>query len=109
MNGVVLCGSIGVCDMIGLWFIGRYGFVSILSVFFFFCLMLPRPPRSTRPDTLFPYMTLFRSQLHGDVARLFRRLRLRIGRRQIEKFVARDQRQVEIGRASCRERVCQYV
>src|SRR3546814_2576617 len=33
-------------------------------------------------------------QLHGDVARLFRRLRLRIGRRQIEKFVARDQRQV---------------
>src|SRR3546814_14614867 len=23
--------------------------------------MLPRPPRSTRPDTLFPYTTLFRS------------------------------------------------
>src|SRR3546814_8529374 len=30
-----------------------------LSVFFF--LMIPRPPRSTRTDTLFPYTTLFRS------------------------------------------------
>src|SRR3546814_15508191 len=27
----------------------------------FFFLMLPRPPRSTRTDTLFPYTTLFRS------------------------------------------------
>src|SRR3546814_8509018 len=31
-----------------------------LSVFFFF-LMIRRPPRSTRTDTLFPYTTLFRS------------------------------------------------
>src|SRR3546814_8063675 len=30
------------------------------SVFFFF-LMIRRPPRSTRTDTLFPYTTLFRS------------------------------------------------
>src|SRR3546814_19976900 len=30
---------------------------------FFFFLMLRRPPRSTRTDTLFPYTTLFRSQL----------------------------------------------
>src|SRR3546814_2050099 len=30
-----------------------------LSVFFF--LMIRRPPRSTRTDTLFPYTTLFRS------------------------------------------------
>src|SRR3546814_4265357 len=29
----------------------------------FFFLMIPRPPRSTRTDTLFPYTTLFRSQL----------------------------------------------
>src|SRR3546814_185082 len=28
---------------------------------FFFLLMLRRPPRSTRTDTLFPYTTLFRS------------------------------------------------
>src|SRR3546814_12317355 len=29
--------------------------------FFFFFLMIRRPPRSTRTDTLFPYTTLFRS------------------------------------------------
>src|SRR3546814_1795439 len=28
----------------------------------FFCLMIRRPPRSTRTDTLFPYTTLFRSK-----------------------------------------------
>src|SRR3546814_5449500 len=32
-----------------------------MSVFFF--LMIRRPPRSTRTDTLFPYTTLFRSLL----------------------------------------------
>src|SRR3546814_16373835 len=33
------------------------------TLFFFFCffLMIRRPPRSTRTDTLFPYTTLFRS------------------------------------------------
>src|SRR3546814_14737320 len=30
-----------------------------MSIFFF--LMIRRPPRSTRTDTLFPYTTLFRS------------------------------------------------
>src|SRR3546814_11465094 len=29
----------------------------------FFCLMIRRPPRSTRTDTLFPYTTLFRSRI----------------------------------------------
>src|SRR3546814_4725587 len=29
----------------------------------FFLLMIRRPPRSTRTDTLFPYTTLFRSRL----------------------------------------------
>src|SRR3546814_19775881 len=29
--------------------------------FILFVLMIPRPPRSTRTDTLFPYTTLFRS------------------------------------------------
>src|SRR3546814_13950417 len=37
----------------------------MLSIFcflvFFFFLMIRRPPRSTRTDTLFPYTTLFRS------------------------------------------------
>src|SRR3546814_8195665 len=30
---------------------------------FICCLMIRRPPRSTRTDTLFPYTTLFRSEL----------------------------------------------
>src|SRR3546814_19176097 len=49
-----------------LWF-------SLLLVFFrlcvFFFLMIRRPPRSTRTDTLFPYTTLFRSpkiSINGD-------------------------------------------
>src|SRR3546814_11239478 len=33
---------------------------SLLRCFLFF-LSIPRPPRSTRTDTLFPYTTLFRS------------------------------------------------
>src|SRR3546814_18292150 len=32
------------------------------SVFVVFFLMIRRPPRSTRTDTLFPYTTLFRSE-----------------------------------------------
>src|SRR3546814_5439498 len=47
-----------------------------LSSFVFF-LMIRRPPRSTRTDTLFPYTTLFRSPLdaHGyaDIGLLERR------------------------------------
>src|SRR3546814_19951978 len=37
----------------------------------FFFLMIRRPPRSTRTDTLFPYTTLFRSDelVHRDAAR----------------------------------------
>src|SRR3546814_14543951 len=30
-------------------------------IIYFFFLMIRRPPRSTRTDTLFPYTTLFRS------------------------------------------------
>src|SRR3546814_15830793 len=36
--------------------------VSLLGLLFFF-LMMRLPPRSTRTDTLFPYTTLFRSQV----------------------------------------------
>src|SRR3546814_2023782 len=35
-------------------------------MFVFFFLMIRRPPRSTRTDTLFPYTTLFRSQHRGS-------------------------------------------
>src|SRR3546814_20020922 len=33
--------------------------------FVFFFLMIRRPPRSTRTDTLFPYTTLFRARITG--------------------------------------------
>src|SRR3546814_11428664 len=33
-----------------------------LLIYLFFFLMIRRPPRSTRTDTLFPYTTLFRSE-----------------------------------------------
>src|SRR3546814_15769136 len=33
----------------------------VMNHHFIFCLMIRRPPRSTRTDTLFPYTTLFRS------------------------------------------------
>src|SRR3546814_5071258 len=37
-------------------------------IFVLFCLMIRRPPRSTRTDTLFPYTTLFRSQVADQAA-----------------------------------------
>src|SRR3546814_10785575 len=42
--------------------------ISYSYVLFFF-LMIRRPPRSTRTDTLFPYTTLFRSLLFQPQAR----------------------------------------
>src|SRR3546814_15110876 len=36
--------------------------------YLFFFLMILRPPRSTRTDTLFPYTTLFRSEAARDRA-----------------------------------------
>src|SRR3546814_11879726 len=35
----------------------------------FFFLMIRRPPRSTRTDTLFPYTTLFRSEARPELVR----------------------------------------
>src|SRR3546814_15645078 len=37
----------------------------MISYSLFFFLMIRRPPRSTRTDTLFPYTTLFRSGVVG--------------------------------------------
>src|SRR3546814_13619093 len=58
---IVLVGS-SLCFRISL-FICRCAFLFALSVSScsFFFLMIRRPPRSTRTDTLFPYTTLFRS------------------------------------------------
>src|SRR3546814_158958 len=37
--------------------------ISIVSVKIIYFLIIRRPPRSTRTDTLFPYTTLFRSTI----------------------------------------------
>src|SRR3546814_21059152 len=120
--------------------------------------MIRRPPRSTLPDTLFPYTTLFRSmegaKVHlvqveldaqlaqpvgdagGQLARSLVRecdYEQRLGgdalvRDEIDdalnqreclactracddvyRAVGRNDGLAQIGRASCRERVCQYV
>src|SRR3546814_16034113 len=50
-----------------------YMYMVILCIFMlfdFFFLMIRRPPRSTRTDTLFPYTTLFRSALDHFTAEL---------------------------------------
>src|SRR6056297_3004754 len=39
-----------------------YMYIYCYVLFLFFFLMIRRPPRSTRTDTLFPYTTLFRSR-----------------------------------------------
>src|SRR3546814_18793399 len=101
--------------------------------------MIRRPPGSTRTDTLFPYTTLFRSRevatgltpniLHHPLSRgLCRRFFQGGLGLHLRSFVTTTKPQPslnhnltsvpwvltgnmlrEIGRASCRERVCQYV
>src|SRR3546814_15327669 len=43
--------------------------VNLLMVLRFFFLVIQRPPRSTRTDTLFPYTPLFRSRAGGNAGR----------------------------------------
>src|SRR3546814_8393587 len=57
----------------------------LLLLFFF--LMILRPPRSTRTDTLFPYTTLFRSN-QGLGGR--RRIRRHGAGRRADRFPARQ-------------------
>src|SRR3546814_20108283 len=94
--------------------------------------MLRRPPRSTRTDTLFPYTTLFRSpskvprrKAAMRSAGIFRwrnnEILLRCSRRRVHHHEVVGMRHIKdgegafiqhvrkIGRASCWERVCQYV
>src|SRR3546814_8015528 len=83
-----------------------YCFYLCCSCFYFVFLMIRRPPRSTRTDTLFPYTTLFRSPRRrsrgsGDDARQSDerpggpRVRQRHERKyqpQPRHFVGRDER-----------------
>src|SRR3546814_12136565 len=97
----------------------------LVVLFFFF--MLRRPPRSTRTDTLFPYTTLFRSDWYTQGGRklLYWHWSPNNGwalDHEIHGWneclmtyvlaVASPTHAIdplEIGRASCRERVCPYV
>src|SRR3546814_18385088 len=102
-----------------------------LSCFFF--LMIRRPPISTRTDTLFPYTTLFRSArslaeaaaqardcdpvVGGGLRAALEEMRLSADalhdpeglKERVASSLERIDAAREIGRASCRERVCQYV
>src|SRR3546814_15081425 len=79
--------------------LSHYVLYSFFSFFFF--LMIRRPPRSTRTDTLFPYTTLFRSPL--DYPKPMFGLAIQATTRgQEQKLTTALHKQ--IGRASCRER-----
>src|SRR3546814_14069057 len=75
-------------------------FVMCYVIFF---LMIRRPPRSTRTDTLFPYTTLFRSAPagagHGDAGRRRRRaLLLRAAQRAAPRRPAPRRPRPQAGR-----------
>src|SRR3546814_13791776 len=61
------------CFVLSLLMISSFILLLVSTVHLFLCvfffLMIRRPPRSTRTDTLFPYTTLFRSLgTHGSAA-----------------------------------------
>src|SRR3546814_4594728 len=68
-----------------------------------FLLMIRRPPRSTRTDTLFPYTTLFRSGLDPIAAAefddLIRTLRLSLTRKRSEEHTSELQSLMRISYA----------
>src|SRR2546427_9098411 len=69
-----------------------------MSVFFFFFLMIRRPPRST----LFPYTTLFRSQLHPQRAQVLLQAlpSLGAGDRHDVRAPGEEPRERELGRGA---------
>src|SRR3546814_11397336 len=83
-------------------------YLTVYTLYTFFFLMIRRPPRSTRTDTLFPYTTLFRSaagldlhlgafgQLAHDVVEGVRRSRGRPGLADRRRDPV-DHRQVHVG------------
>src|SRR3546814_14158918 len=57
----------------------------------FFCLMIRRPPRSTRTDTLFPYTTLFRSKVErlNAIGSFMDRVQTVVAIQTLDRIVAR--------------------
>src|SRR3546814_11634473 len=51
----------------------------LCRILFCFCIVIRRPPRSTRTDTLFPYTTLFRSLSKQFVSKRLAALEARLG------------------------------
>src|SRR3546814_20392683 len=62
------------------------------TISIFFCLMIRRPPRSTRTDTLFPYTTLFLSLLRAPAPVPRGRFRHHRQRHRARPYVARPWR-----------------
>src|SRR3546814_8577721 len=70
----------------------------------FFCfLMIRRPPRSTRTDTLFPYTTLFRSEYAKIVVRV-RPESLRLAPHRYRALSCADGRALRPGREPAQSR-----
>src|SRR3546814_9521069 len=72
------------------------------TVIYFFFLMIRRPPRSTRTDTLFPYTTLFRTRHHRwrqMAERADKRSRSRRSRRRDRRGNRNRRQHVAIGDA----------
>src|SRR3546814_1545403 len=71
----------------------------------FFFLMIRRPPRSTRTDTLFPYTTLFRSKFHtGDDRRHSKRELEQRHARKLRRIAHRAAPRRYPRRRQCRQR-----
>src|SRR3546814_2123437 len=64
-----------------------------MTEFVFFFLMIRRPPRSTRTDTLFPYTTLFRSDRVEREQRIAGEVHLR---HQARRDAGAEQREVDV-------------
>src|SRR3546814_13769450 len=69
--------------------------VDYISIFFF--LMIRRPPRSTRTDTLFPYTTLFRSLAAHHAGTDLPRPEQAVRRAQQRPLQRHDHRQIGAG------------
>src|SRR3546814_19705976 len=82
--------------------------MSFLFVYYlFFFLMIRRPPRSTRTDTLFPYTTLFRSPLRQTL--FFSATMAADMRRLADKFLS-NPKEIEVARqATTAESITQFL
>src|SRR3546814_18801131 len=68
---LVICYVFYIVTSISLYLLLLFRVICFIFFCFLFFLMIRRPPRSTRTDTLFPYTTLFRSNGQGEVMSLF--------------------------------------